>query len=378
VGKFMVAVARVVPLCALLLLLPAIAVAQVSVTLQPDRGQVGTGVTAVGTGWPAGTEVWIYFESQVVGGPVIPDGHGAFSTTFCVPNRQPGLYPVFFTNGRENFAPSFTLTAGSPGNCQGQAPPRITLKPSPTSLQPGDTHILTAIVTPGGSASPVDVYVALQLPDQTLHFYQFNGSFTQEVQPLVSNWTVRPFDGEIFRYTFSGAEQAGTYTWSAGFADPGTLNFIGEIAQATFTFSSPQANCPLTQSSNFWYVAGIQCYTAVGAYAKMSQAQPRIDPENARAGGHSLAEIGVSNAFSNGIDAIEVGWIVSPIHFGSPGIAVVTAPKPRRTPSKSLKKLGRVFDNVQISRQFRESLHFNDDLPHLFVSRTISSRFAHF
>jgi len=34
---------------------------------------------------------------------------------------------------------------------------------------------------------------------------------------------------------------------------------------------------------------------------------------------------------------------------------VVTAPKPRRTPSKSLKKIGRVFDNVQISRQFRES-----------------------
>jgi hypothetical protein len=42
-------------------------------------------------------------------------------------------------------------------------------------------------------------------------------------------------------------------------------------------------------------------------------------------------------------------------YLGSPGIAVVTAPKPRRTPSKSLKKLGRVFDNVQISRQFRES-----------------------
>lgn len=116
--------------------------------------------------------------------------------------------------------------------------PKITLSLNQTSFRPGDTHILTATVIPGGSASPVDVYLALQLPDQTLLFYQSNGSFTQEAQPLVANWTVTPFSGEIFHYTFSGAEPAGTYAWYAAFTDPGTLNFIGDISKATFTVTA--------------------------------------------------------------------------------------------------------------------------------------------
>ena len=104
-------------------LLPASAIAA-DVVLQPNQGPVGTGVTATGMGWPPGTGVLIYIESQQIGGPVIPDASGAFTTTFCIPDkppRQPGAYPVFFTNGRENFNPPFTITAGSAGSCQGTA-----------------------------------------------------------------------------------------------------------------------------------------------------------------------------------------------------------------------------------------------------------------
>jgi hypothetical protein len=71
---------------------------------------VGKVVTATGLAWPAGTNILIYFESQVIGGPVTADAHGEFTVSFTVPNRQPGLYPVFFTDGKANFSPSFTIT----------------------------------------------------------------------------------------------------------------------------------------------------------------------------------------------------------------------------------------------------------------------------
>jgi Arabidopsis proteins of unknown function. len=48
----------------------------------------------------------------------------------------------------------------------------------------------------------------------------------------------------------------------------------------------------------------------------MSQPQPSIDANDVSDlsgfGGHSLAEVAVRNTFSNGVDAIEVGWIVWP------------------------------------------------------------------
>jgi Cutinase len=510
-GRLMVGVARFLPLCAVVLLIPALAASQppppppppqATVTLDTDHGPVGTEVRAEGKGWPASTTVEIYveiyFESQFLGEAVSTDARGEFTTTFIVPYRPPGLYPVFFTDGKANFAPYFTITGpdqgptckpaafiglrgtgepatkGSLGDtvwafydkfkaaygrtnvdvhgvpypaispnltincdvsgcnvaqlpdklfswllelgpsvddgaaklhailaaqharcpdqqfvivgysqgawatgealvdlspsllsrvaavvllgdpklwwrdpdyegvatkeffpglwgpreprympdvtdwdispsrsgafqfrsyCMGQDPfcnatrftpqewwsegssewawwlwncqqedsrnpqdcqhfmydkgslpaevaswfverlsqsppssplPKITLSLNQTSFQRGDTHVLTAAITPGDSASSVDVYLALQLPDQTLLFYQANGSFTQAAQPLVANWTVTPFSGEIFRYAFSGAEPAGTYTWYAAFTDPRTLNFIGDIAQAPF------------------------------------------------------------------------------------------------------------------------------------------------
>jgi hypothetical protein len=61
VGKLMVGVTRCLSLCTVLLVLPAVAAAQ-GVTLQPNQGPLGTGVTATGTGWAPGTGVLIYSE----------------------------------------------------------------------------------------------------------------------------------------------------------------------------------------------------------------------------------------------------------------------------------------------------------------------------
>jgi hypothetical protein len=112
---------RFLLLFGLLLALPAIATAQ-SVTLQPDHGPVSTGATATGTGWPAGAMVYAFFNQQQLN--VVPetvDPRGNFTLDFCVPNLPTGAYPTFFTISTlpgMYSGPIFTITAGSPGNCQ--------------------------------------------------------------------------------------------------------------------------------------------------------------------------------------------------------------------------------------------------------------------
>ena len=117
--------------------------------------------------------------------------------------------------------------------------PPLTLSTNSDRFQPGDPMTLSATVVPGDYPWPVDVYVALQQPDQTLLFLQANGSFTLEARPLVAGWTATPFAGEIFHYTFSGGEMGGNYVWLAAFSISGTSQLITDIAQAPFTLEAP-------------------------------------------------------------------------------------------------------------------------------------------
>ncbi|MBI2877814.1 MAG: hypothetical protein HYY20_13145, partial [Candidatus Tectomicrobia bacterium] len=80
----------------------------------------------------------------------------------------------------------------------------------------------------------VDAYVALRLPEGTLLFLQGDGRFTPGIRPLVTNWTLANFSGEIFRYTFGGNEPVGLYAWLAAFTEPGTLNLLGGIVEVPF------------------------------------------------------------------------------------------------------------------------------------------------
>lgn len=107
-----------------------------------------------------------------------------------------------------------------------------------TSFRTGNTMILTATVSPGPTPSAVDVYVAIELPfPGPILFMQGDGSLTAQVRPFVTNWTVAPFSGEVFRYTFGGSEQRGSYSWLAAFTVPGTLNLISPVVSAPFSFS---------------------------------------------------------------------------------------------------------------------------------------------
>jgi hypothetical protein len=111
------------------------------------------------------------------------------------------------------------------------------LRVNDASLAPGDSLTLTVTITPEFTTQVVDLYIALQFPDQTLRFLQADGSLTPEVRPLFASWTVAPFRGEVFRDTFSGGELPGNYVWLAVFTEPETGMFVGTIAQASFTFS---------------------------------------------------------------------------------------------------------------------------------------------
>jgi hypothetical protein len=105
------------------------------------------------------------------------------------------------------------------------------------TFHPGNILTLDATTYGGTTPLPVDVYLSVRLPDETVLFVQRDGSFTSEARPIVSNWTVEPLSREIFRYTFGGAEPAGSYKWEAYFTEPGTTSIIGLTAQAAFTFN---------------------------------------------------------------------------------------------------------------------------------------------
>jgi len=104
------------------------------------------------------------------------------------------------------------------------------------SLAPGESLTLTATVTPETTPLVVDLYIALQGPDQSLRFLQVDGSLTAEPRPLLNAWSVMPFRAELFRYAFTGVEVPGSYRWLAAFTEPGTGMVVGTIAQAPFTF----------------------------------------------------------------------------------------------------------------------------------------------
>ena len=105
------------------------------------------------------------------------------------------------------------------------------------SLSPGETLTLTVTTLPESTPLVVDLYVALQLPDQHVWFLSSEGSLMPAIQPYLDQWPVIPFRAELFRYTLTGAEPPGNYVWLAAFIDPGTGMIIGTIAQAPFTVS---------------------------------------------------------------------------------------------------------------------------------------------
>ncbi len=98
------------------------------------------------------------------------------------------------------------------------------------------TMTLSAATVAGSPPVNADIYLALQLPNGALLVMQPDGSFTTVITPVLPNIPVPNFNGSIFSYMFTGLEPAGTYSWFAVLAQPGTFNVIGTMAVASFTF----------------------------------------------------------------------------------------------------------------------------------------------
>jgi hypothetical protein len=113
----------------------------------------------------------------------------------------------------------------------------LRLQVNDTNLAPSETLTLLVATIPESTPMVVDLYVALQLPDQSLWFLHGDGSITPSIQPYLGQWPVAPARAEVFRYTFTGTEPPGNYLWLAAFIDPGTGMIIGSMAQASFTFT---------------------------------------------------------------------------------------------------------------------------------------------
>jgi len=113
----------------------------------------------------------------------------------------------------------------------------VTLSLNSSAFATGNGLILTRKTVASVPPTMADIYLALQLPDGSLFVMQPNGSFGQALVPFLSNVQVPDFTGVVFNYTFTGIEPVGTYSWFAALAQPGTLNVIGSITQASFTFS---------------------------------------------------------------------------------------------------------------------------------------------
>ena len=114
-----------------------------AITISPTNGPVGTTVMASGAGFALNTNYFVKFgTTTVVMGTC--DINGTFSTSFPVPTKARGQYPVTVTtdDGDTSNAPTFTIT------------PKITLSPSSGGV--GDT--VTVDGTGFAASSSVTIY----------------------------------------------------------------------------------------------------------------------------------------------------------------------------------------------------------------------------
>jgi len=155
---------------------------------------------------------------------------------------MPQITPAILTN-----TASVAATTPDPDSSNNQssvdtnvvtsAPAVASLALNAASFVTGDTLILSATVTPGASPVVADVYLAIQLPNGTVFFMESDGGFSTTIGPALTNWTVVPFTGPVFSYTFKGSEPTGTYEWFLILVNTVTSNIIGSIAGAPFTFA---------------------------------------------------------------------------------------------------------------------------------------------
>jgi len=122
------------------------------------------------------------------------------------------------------------------------AEPWIGLYTDHTAYAAGDQLQLSITAGNPGEARTVDFYLALADPSGTLYFWP---SYTTTVTPALTGLALAngfffPLSVLVDRQLPSSLPPiigSGQYTFYAAFCDPGTLNFVGELAAAPFEYS---------------------------------------------------------------------------------------------------------------------------------------------
>ncbi|HEX9710882.1 MAG TPA: hypothetical protein VGB42_13065 [Candidatus Thermoplasmatota archaeon] len=81
----------------------------------------------------------------------------------------------------------------------------------------------------------------VRLPDGCFLSLQLGGGVVPGIVPIATRFTPFAFSGELLRYTFTGAEPEGTYTFMGALTEARTGTVIGTIDEAPFTFTRAPA-----------------------------------------------------------------------------------------------------------------------------------------
>lgn len=110
----------------------------------------------------------------------------------------------------------------------------ISLALNGTTFAPGQTMAVVASLASQSAPSPVDIYVALRLPDGQLLSLQLGGRLLPGLRPIANRVIPFPFTIQLIGYRFNGQEPRGQYTWIAAATKAGTLEVVGSIQSVSF------------------------------------------------------------------------------------------------------------------------------------------------
>jgi subtilisin family serine protease len=163
--------------------------------------------------------------------PAIPPGVLRDVLRRTAVDLGPPGFDAGFGFGRADAVQAVADAFGLPGASS------LTLALNGTAFGPGQTLVLTATVTPGVSTPLADAYVVVRLPGGSFLSLLLDGTLVPGLVPIARGFVPLAFNGEVLRFTLTGAEPPGAYAWLGALTHAGTLTVIGAIDEDAFTIT---------------------------------------------------------------------------------------------------------------------------------------------
>ncbi len=117
----------------------------------------------------------------------------------------------------------------------GTGAPSLTLGLNQSTFGAGQTMSLAATLAPGAPPPTVDVYILVRLPGGAFFSLTAGGGLVPGIVPAARGIVPVAFDGEVVRYTFTGAEPPGDYMWLGALTATSTTDVVGTVSMRPFT-----------------------------------------------------------------------------------------------------------------------------------------------